>query len=257
MKFAIYPYKPGSKSAKNLADALECKQIKHEGSKFKKWGHPDWWVINWGSSHCPDGASVLNSAINVNRACNKLSFFDLIKDYARVPEYTTSMEVAKGWLEEGLAKMVVGRKTLTGHSGQGIELFKTAEEFSPCPLYTRYYPKDSEWRLHFIAGKDNPFYIQRKRRKSDLEGEPNFYVRNHLNGYIYAHSADEVGDIPADVFVQSMAAFQHSGLDFCGVDTIFNRNSNKAIVLEVNSACGLTGESVIRYRDMFNGLTKG
>lgn len=254
MKFKIFPYKVGSNSASQLAQALGCKQIKHEGSGFNKWNDPKYWIINWGSSRCPSGHSVLNPSINTIRAGNKLQFFDLVKDYCRIPDYTTDKEVAKTWFDK--SKMVVGRQTLTGHSGQGIVIYESPEAIQDCPLYVRYIPKDAEYRLHFIAGKQEPFFIQRKAKKKDFEGEPNRRVRNLSNGYVYVHEPENVGEVPQDVITQCVAAFNHSHLDFTAIDCIFNRSSNKAYVLEANSAPGLCGETVLKYKEAFMGIVK-
>ena len=43
----IYPYKQGSKSARLLADALDCKILRREGNPIRLGGQA---VINWGSS---------------------------------------------------------------------------------------------------------------------------------------------------------------------------------------------------------------
>lgn len=257
MKFSLYPYKMGSNSARVLSEALDCFQIKHSGSKFKGWSDPKRWVINWGSSQCPSGASVLNSSLNVSRAGNKLSYFQLVKEYCRVPEFTTSKAEAKGWFSssasaKGLAQ-VVARCTLTGHSGEGIEIAERPDDLKNAPLYTRYIPKDSEYRLHFISGHDGPFYIQKKVRKGTHEGDHNLRIRNLAGGYVYAHNDISV---PEDVLKQGKGAFGHSALDFCAIDVIYNKRSEKAYVLEANCAPGLEGQTITAYKEAFMKVAK-
>lgn len=242
----------GSNSARVLAEALGCKQIRHTGSHFKKWNDPKRWIINWGGSNCPPGHSVLNSSINVARAGDKLKYLNLVKDHSRVPEFTTEKAVALSWFT-GSRSLVVARQTVTGHSGEGIKIAEVPEDLPLAPLYTRYIPKDAEYRLHFIAGQDGPFYIQKKIRRSDHPGEHNVRVRNLSGGYVYTHNDIEV---PEDVLLQGKAAFSHSALDFCGIDIVFNKRSGKAYVLEANTACGLEGQTIIAYKEAFQGITK-
>lgn len=252
MNFAVYPYKMGSNSAAELAEALDCWQIKHEGSRFNKWNNPKYWIINWGSSHCPVGHSVLNPSINVNRASDKLKFFQLVKDHCRVPDFTTSKREATTWFKRP-RDMVVCRIILSGHSGAGIVIGETPDGLVESPLYTKYIPKDAEFRLHFISGRRDPFFVQRKVKRKDFEGKYNPRVRNLDGGYIYAHN--DVA-LPRDVLTQAQGAFGASHLDFGAMDVIWSEAQQKAYVLEVNTAPGLQGATITAYADAFKGLTK-
>lgn len=253
-RFAIYPYKIGSGSAKALATAMECKQIKHEGSRFRWWNDPRWWVINWGSSHCPEGYSVLNPSVNVVRATNKLAFFNLVKDYCRVPEYSSLISDALSWIHSSNKQKVVCRATLTGHSGQGITIAGEGLELTNAPLYVKYIPKDKEYRLHFMRGQQEPFFIQRKAKRRDFEGEVDKKIRSHANGWVFVHEPENVGAVPQDVLEQGKAAFEYSGLDFGGLDIIWSERQQKAYVLEANTACGLEGATVEIYANSFKQL---
>lgn len=242
----------GSNSAHELASALGSFQIKHEGSRFSHWNDPRWWVINWGSSHCPTGNRVLNPSINVNRASDKLKFFQLIKDSCRVPDFTTSKQTAAGWFTKR-KDMVVCRTILSGHSGAGIIISETASDLVEAPLYTKYIPKDGEFRLHFISGRRDPFFVQRKVKRKDTETSANPRVRNLENGYVYAHN-DIV--LPSDVLTQGKAAFMASHLDFGAMDLIWSERQQKAYVLEINCAPGLQGQTIEAYKDAFIGLVE-
>lgn len=254
MKFGVFAYKTGSNSAKALASALGCKVVRHTGSKYHHYSTPGWWTVNWGADNCPSGTRVLNPSINLSKTRDKLKFFKLIKDYARVPDFTADPTVARSWFSN--SKYVVCRETTTGHSGQGIVVTSKPEDVVAAPLYTRYVPKDSEYRLHFIAGSDTPFFVQRKARKAGFDGQYNTQVRNLAGGYVYVHEIENVGVVPPDVMTQGAAAFGHSGLDFGAIDVIYNKQSGKAYVLEVNSAPGLEGQTIQAYASAFQGLTK-
>ena len=246
--FKVYPYKQGSKSAKALAAALGCKVVKHEGKPLKFNGL----LINWGSSNIKreiGGVHVmLNSPVRINIASNKLKSFDSLKEGdVCIPEYTTDRKVAEEWLDAG--KTVVVRTKLNGHSGEGILIVEPAEGkggLVPAPLYVKYVPKNNEYRVHVCHGV--PFFIQRKARNRDVEDEKvNWQVRNHQNGFIYAHKDVEVSE---EVKKQAIAAIATIGLDFGAVD-IIETKAGKAYVLEVNTACGLEGTTLDKYVEQF------
>lgn len=76
----LYPYKAGSNSAKDLAQALGIKRISHKNSKFK--GSPDKTVLNWGASNVPEEVAkctIINKPGAVSLAADKLKFFEQVK----------------------------------------------------------------------------------------------------------------------------------------------------------------------------------
>lgn len=250
----IYAHGP-SDGATLLAETLGIKKIKRENSKYV--GRPDKIVINWGASRLPDAVGnsrVLNAPVRVASVSNKLRFFETVAAAARevqprVPEHTTSAEVVRTWLAGG-AK-VVCRATLNGHSGEGITIIEGAEVDIPnVPLYTKYVPKKQEWRIHVLKDGDNLTVIdtQKKMARRDFEGTPNWQVRNHENGFIYAR---EVDPPHPDILEQALKALKVSGLDFGAVDVIYNEQQGAAYVLEINSAPGITGQTVESYANAF------
>lgn len=243
MKTYIFPYNMGSQSSKKLAAALNVKRIKLEGSKFKPNGQN---IINWGSTKIPAvyklKCNVLNSVIS--NAVNKLKFFQTVEGEEWCVPFTTDKETAKSWTAEGA---VVCRTVLNGHSGEGIVIAETADEVVDAPLYTRYIKKKEEYRIHVVDGKI--IFMQKKSRKLDVpDEEVNWKVRNHANGFIYAHQGV---DIPECVKASAIACMQVLGLFFGAVDIIYNEKQNKAYVLEVNTSPGLEGETLNRYKLAF------
>lgn len=260
MRVALYPYKPGSSSAKELSNALEINRIKHEKSKFKGWGKAGSLIINWGSSECPEHSNVLNPTRLVRIAGNKRDCFKMFADAGnsgpRTPDWTHDHAVASAWRRENF--IVVCRGSLTGHSGQGITIVDNGLDIPRVPLYTKYVKKASEFRVHFVrinSEEQDAFYIQKKVRRTDFEGEPNFKIRSHENGFIYQHDGVNA---PDDVLEQAGRAFRTSGLDFGAVDVIYNTRQERAYVLEINTAPGLQGLSVAKYAEAFKKyLLKG
>lgn len=250
-KYRIYPYKQGSASAKKLAEALEGKVLKHVGSKYKpRLGDV---VVNWGSGAPPAfaPATTLNPDVGVAQ-CKLATFGRLQGAGVRVPQW----DVDKGEASH-FGFPVVCRTKLRGHSGDGIVIANNADELVDAPLYTKYVKKKDEYRVH--TGKHGTIFVQRKARKLGEE-KPNWSVRNLVGGFVFVEPDlldqnddrdDLVWDYPKDVRDQAVAALDALGLDFGGVDVLFNAKEQKAYVLEVNTACGLEPRTAERYANYF------
>ena len=251
----IYQYMNGSKSARELSRALGAKRIKREGSVFR--GRATKTVINWGCSSLPAEVmkcKVINKPECVSVAANKLQSFQvLLEAGVNIPEFTRdSVDVLQDVLGKDPESVLwLARKELSGHSGSGIELIKgDAQDVPDAPLYTKYVKKKFEYRVHVFGG--DVVDVQRKARSREVSDEDvNWYIRNHGNGFIFARNEDHTPN--DDVLKQAVDAVQAMGLDFGAVDVIFNESSQKAYVLEVNTAPGLSGTTldgyVSRFRD--------
>lgn len=243
----IYPYKMASASAKALAEALGIKRIKHEGKPLVVRGG----IINWGASApqrklAHDG--VLNEFDRVAVAANKLQTFQALDGHVPIPDWTEDAQEASTWIVEG--STVVCRTILNGNSGQGIVLCPPEDGvLVPAPLYTKYIKKKEEYRVHVFQGK--AIMLQRKARKKDVpDDKVNWQIRNHGNGFIFAHK-DVV--VPPDGIASAIRAVECLGLDFGAVDLMAN-GLGQCFVLEVNTAPGLEGETLTRYVEAFKEL---
>lgn len=242
----LYSYNPKSQSAKALALGLGIKRLRHQGPKIEDK------ILNWGSSaiNREVGAIILNRPEAIKTASNKLQSFNALQGCVDIPKFTTSLDEANKWLAKGV--IVVCRHKLTGHSGDGIEIIKPKDD-KPIPqakLYVQYIPKAEEYRIHVM--NDEAFFIQRKARTKDVpDDKVNWQVRNHANGFIYAHKDVNVADEARAMAVKAVKAL---GLDFGAVDLIYNEKKNKYFVLEINTAPGLFGTTLEKYVEMFNKL---
>jgi hypothetical protein len=239
----IYPYRSGSASARRLADALDCRVLRLEGSHYKpKEGDT---VINWGNSTLKvfEPARTLNTGYCVSLAANKLSFFNQVNlsdaQGVRTPLYWENPE---NITPEDFP--VVCRTVLTGHSGNGIVLANTPDELVPAKLYTKYVKKKDEFRVH--CSRDTVIAIQKKYALGYVN--PNYQIRSHDNGFIFIRGGFTT---PDGVVEQAQAAIAACGLDFGAVDVIYNTHEDKAYTLEVNTAPGLEGQTILDYRDFF------
>lgn len=248
MTIKIYAHNPHSEGAKNLAEALGVRRIKHEGSTWRpRLGDK---VVNWGGSQIPDfqgvNVAIINPPTFVRRTSNKLTFFEIMdganEDDPRIPAYCTNIDHARRWIQEG--HKVVCRTLLTSHSGNGIVIAEMEDQLVQAPLYTRYVKKQAEYRVHIVRGR--VIDVQRKIRDPD-NTPTDWHVRSHANGFIFVRGS---APPPDDVTTQCLRAFRASGLDFGAVDVIINR-AGEAFVLEINTAPGLTGTTVTNYADAF------
>lgn len=240
----IYSYKFGSQSAKDLAQNLGAKRVRHNGSRFR--ARPGKTVINWGCSNLPDrltGCNIINPPTSVGLAANKLQAFRSMQGEVSIPEFTTNKEGA-------LEGLWVARTKLSGHSGDGIVIVENGDGMVDAPLYVKYIKKKYEYRVHVAFGE--VIHVQRKARNTKIpDDQINWRVRNHCNGFIFTHNEDH--EVRGDTLDQAKKAVHSLGLDFGAVDIIWNERDGQAYVLEVNTAPGLTSTTLDKYVEAFRG----
>lgn len=253
----IYPYKPASKGAKDLAEALGVRRIKHRSSRFR--ASPQKVVVNWGcgADNWPrelNGCRIINNPAAVSLCSNKLSFFRNVSEAEqgpRVPPFLTSRQDVIQRLSGGAGVEWVARTVLQGHSGAGIILINgdtPPEDVPQASLYTKYIKKTDEYRVHIFQGE--VIDVQRKARSMDVpDDQVNWQVRNHANGFIFARNEGQ--PVPADVAGQSLLCMRAVGLDFGAVDVVYNGRREEAYVIEVNTAPGLVGTTLENYTRKF------
>ena len=242
-----------SNSARLLAIGLGVRRIR-AGSTFKVPAT----VINWGHSELTIGTnkvSIINPPKAVAVASNKLNFFrKLGKKVAHLLPYTEKRETALNWLDGG--DRVVVRNKLSGHSGEGVVIVEPSSELPEASLYTRYIPKDTEWRIHVFQGK--VIDIQRKARNRDVpDGQVNWVVRSHHNGFVYVRG--DIDQYPK-ALIDNMCASAINvvsvlGLHFGAVDVIATKKQ-RHYILEVNTAPGLEGTTLQNYITVFKEILK-
>ena len=251
MKFVVYPYSMGSNSARDLAQALNAKRVFPDGNYRPDHNHV---VINWGYARQPnwDGdipAKFLNPPGYITVSRNKLNSLEVLQENGvRVPPFTTDYDEAVGW-----DKPFVARWELQGHSGSGAQYCEGEERhgnFSNCPLFTRYIRRNAEFRVHVLDGEVIDF-AQRKRSRS--VDDVDWRIRSRPNGWIMAR---EDVTLPESVREAALLATKAINLDFGAVD-VLHTASDKAYVLEVNSAPGLEGTTLESYCDAFLTYLRG
>lgn len=243
----IFSYNPNSESYRFLKESLKIRGIKHKNSRFK--GNPDKVVINWGCSplYMPPEimkCQILNHPDAVKKAVNKISFFEVNKEYS-VP-FTTKREEAEKWFKGGLISVVI-REVVEGKGGEGISIISNPEQLIDAPLYTKYIPKTDEYRIHVF--RDKAFFVQRKGRNKEIpEEEINWKIRNLENGFIFANQNIEIQEKALEM---AISCVKNTGLDFGAVDVIYNKRSDTYYALEINTAPGLSETTLMKYTEVF------
>ncbi|MCW8888178.1 MAG: hypothetical protein OQK25_03845 [Gammaproteobacteria bacterium] len=242
----LYAYNRFSKSGKVLADALGVKRIKHQNSRWRpRHGKV---VLNWGSTDLPAElgiTTVINNPASVRSASNKVTSLQMFQQAdVPCPEFTTSVETAREWAQDGI---VVCRTLTRANSGRGIVIAEKPEDVVPAPLYTKYFKRKDEYRVHVIKGE--VVDIQRKMRKHEVpDEEVNWLVRNHSNGFIFGRGGVYAPDAVVDAALKAVQALD---LDFGAADVGYNEHYNQAVVFEVNTAPGLEGTTLEKYVQAF------
>jgi glutathione synthase/RimK-type ligase-like ATP-grasp enzyme len=254
-KYRILPYKQGSRSARALADALNGRVLKLEGTRYRR-QFRDHIVVNWGNNNPRTDLTMLNA--RVEHATNKLSFFQRLEGQDLTPAFWVRQEDIP---DEAFP--VVCRTVLNGHSGAGIVMADSREQLVPAPLYVKYVKKLEEYRIHVgreIRGpvEEDGFQpirftiISEQRKVRDRDREvTDWRIRNHGNGFVFQRNGIQVPDAVRDSAVRCI---ERLDIDFGAVDVIWNERSQRAYVLEVNTAPGLEGQTIQDYAQFFRSL---
>lgn len=261
-----------SESARALSSALQENNINavyrrvNNGGRYRTQSNTRF-HINWGSArNIPEtreivnyrgNPTVLNQPEAVNRVADKRQFFERMRDQnARsIITSTESYPLARQWVQQG--HRVYCRTSLRGNSGEGIVVARTQAELVEAPLYTLGVDTHHEFRIHVLNG----VVIDgvRKAFRSDVpEEERNRDIMNHAAGTIFVRSGPALESASQNVSMleDCSNAIRLSGLDFGAVDVIVDREGNHHI-LEINTACGLEGTTLERYKRAFTQHLNG
>lgn len=242
----LHPYNLGSKSAMALKGYLTEKGIRAIVSHRLRSDRKRM-IVGWGAKALdfPLGRNVLINDPNITRilSCKK-RFFEHVKGADQsvfIPDFTSDVNCAREWGDP-----VVVRATTTGSGGDGISIVEVGQEIPVAPLYTRYQKKTHEYRLHVLGGEVKE--IQRKVFvKTEEKPEPDDWrIRNHTKGFIFQTEA-ECPEAVSTAVLDTLKAFD--GLDFVAMDVIYHKPTDKAYVLEGNTAPGLEGPRLAIYGD--------
>lgn len=221
-------------------------------------------VVNWGSTTHPQWLEdrrfqltprFINHATSIQKAIDKLAFFQHASRIDGVPllKWTDKRDKALAWLTKG--KHVICRTKLGGSSGEGIVAARTVQELVEAPLYTRYYPKTHEFRVHVFNGQVIDLTQKKLKGGANVRSESNTLVRSLDNGWAHTHSdCVLVGDARGRVESACISVLGGLGLEFGAVDVLAvldpvsdggSRNLKSFVICEVNTGPGLENQVTI------------
>jgi len=239
--WVLYSYNKYSESANKLAEELDIPITNKVLPNLK--------IINWGSSeHFLGNYTVLNSPENVRKAVDKIiTFYNLNNKSIPTVEFTTLRSVAVDWISKG--SKVYCRDKVASSGGDGIILAEDSNQLpAQCKLYTKCVDSPKEFRVHVMNGK--VIDVTQKKRRHDSESSD--WIRNYDNGWVYTRQDITV---PKSVKIWSTLAVTKLGLDFGAVDILYK--DGICYVLEVNTAPGLEGTTLMSYTKGLKELMKG
>lgn len=253
-------HNPGSSSARNLQRSLLAAGINATRAIATSVRHcrSERRVINLGVSAEPTRfrqrrITMSNSSAGVANCCNKIATFNALLA-SGVPHlaYTLRNEEAARWcVEDG---KVVVRHTVTGHSGAGLEIVRQ-QPVPRAPLYTRYFRKQAEYRVHVAFGK--VILVQQKKKCNgfaDLEAPNKELVRTHGNGWVFSINDLASTERGYDEELKALAidAANAVGCNHCAVDVLVNHDTHQMAVCEINSCPALEADSALEaYTNAF------
>lgn len=200
--------------------------------------------MNWGNTgpqFNTAGLNIVNKPEAIRLSSNKLEALKKLQIAGvNVPAFTVNKDEALGWIREG--KKVVIRTILNAHSGRGILVAREERELINAPLYTRYFKKQNEFRVHVFQGRIIDYAEKKARLDKGADFDP--LIRSNTRGWVFCRTNVLNNDL---VKQEALKAVQVLGLDFGAVDVMWN--GTKAVVLEVNTAPGLCDTTASKYAD--------
>lgn len=245
----IFPFKLGSASAKAIKEGLKSDMntllVRGDG-KYQARERDI--IINWGNSKNPKwlkengNSRLLNTPANVAKAINKLRTFEELSlhDVPTV-DYTSNERDVRDWLSEG--ETVIGRQKVSASKGDGIVVITENNNIPQLPLYTKLIPKAREYRVHVFNGEVIDIQQKKRRRVGEDDEIQDGVIKNVANGWVFCR--DNITPPPDEMNDVAIRAVSALGLDFGAVDVL--SKEGRAYVLEVNTACGLEGTTLLNY----------
>lgn len=220
-RLVLVPHNMGSKSAKDLANKLS-----------EKVGHKVW-------------------RVTPTRVKRRIPFVlhggtDKVEQFRRfqtanvsIPDFTTERSVAARWVGD---IPVVARTLTSASEGRGIVIAETPEQLVMAPLYTKYFKKKKEFRVHVFQGK--VIDVAEKRKRKDHADQRDSRVRNLANGYVFCREGLVE---PTGLRDLAIRATQALGYNLGAVDIAWNEHHDRLVVFEVNANPGLQGTTLDSY----------
>lgn len=224
MTFIVVHPRVCTKSAQRLAKALGGASWNPRKPGFPVWPYPKQVTFfNYGFGDpfpIAPGSKYFNLPAAIRVSTDKIKSYAAFKK-AGVPTcnyVTNEKDVPKDW------HLVVSRETTTGRNCEGVMICPPDDLVHDCPLYTEYFEHDEEHRIVVFQGKVLARYM-----KSNLQDG------QYELTYMLPQGYEELDKT-------AIAAAKAVGLDYAGVDLLYNSDNQSHICLEINSGPLLTDE---------------
>lgn len=196
-------------------------------------------VFRWGCTSNIPGNRVINTARAIHQVNNKLEFRRLLQDTDLIP--TTFFDV-NDWVQEREnypdiilrpAVHAQGRNLLHYVLGEtNVDELDNFIRTHPEYYISKYIPKVAEYRVFVVSGR--AVCLAKK-----TPGNPNDIAWNVAQGGRFDNVRWD--DWPHRVVIAAIRAFNHTELDFGGVDVMVDEEG-LPYVIEINSAPSLTSD---------------
>lgn len=223
MTFIVVHPQVCTESAQRLAKALGGLSWNPRKDNFPLWPFPkDATFFNYGFGGDFTGLKVntVNPPAAICVSTDKIKSYAAFKK-AGVPTcnyVTKEKDVPKDW------HLVVSRETTTGRNCEGVMICPPDDLVHGCPLYTEYFEHDEEHRIVVFQGKVLARYMKDNLQDGQYELT-----------YMLPRGYEELDKT-------AIAAAKAVGLDYAGVDLLYNSDNQSHICLEINSGPLLTDE---------------
>ena len=189
-------------------------------------------AIRWGCTNTVPEQRVLNSAEAIHQANDKIAFRRLLLPKELCPKtWFNYEEVPNEAFSEGVIVRprhhAQGRNLWVMHSIPALATLAARPLFQQGMYISELIPKTHEYRVFIVQGR--VAWVARK-----TPGNPQDVAWNVARGGRF----DNVrwSEWPLQVVRYACEAFALTSLDFGGVDVMYDANSDKSYVLEINSA---------------------
>lgn len=228
--------------------------IGHSSPRTPRRSRRDRFVINWGVSEALNWTQrnlrITNTNTAISNCVNKLETLKILYRHPEVQNIDFAVRehcgIVDNWLRED-GKLVV-RHTVTGHSGQGIQIVRKGEEIPQAPLYTRYFKKSAEYRVHVAFGKVIHIQQKKRSREADRDNRDANLIRTNGNGWAFC-----ITDLDCDsrnyresISTLALNAAKAVYVEHGAVDILTRHKEDgsvTSVVCEINSAPALRNPS--------------
>ena len=231
MNYCVVAPKICKESAKLLADSIKAFRSNPYAAKRTNYKEFDV-VFNFGCAKSIDYNKIINKPEAVALCTNKVATYERLKQHkvSTVSYVTSDKDVPKSW------NWVVCRETVDGRNCDGVLITRPYDLVLNCPLYTKFFSHDEEYRIVVFNNK----VVARFKKDKEDQG-----LRELILMQPQGFKAIDEACVKACKAVE---------IDYAGVDVLCKEKTGEFIVLEINSGGMLNEEVLPTIVEYFKGI---